>query len=227
MGKTMLRVEFHCHTIFSKDSLTTPEKLLETSRRKGIDRVVITDHNRTGGALQAKALDPQRVIIGEEIMTSAGELLAAFVQEELPAGLAPMEAIARLREQGAFISVSHPFDHLRSGHWKPADLLEIAPHVDAIETFNSRCMWPSFNTRAQAFAQAHNLPGTAGSDAHAPSELGRATLLLPEFSSAESLRAVLRLGEPRLALSGPWVHFYSRYAVWRKRGVAKAGRSVI
>ncbi len=213
----MLRVEFHCHTVYSKDSLTSPERLLEACRRKGIDRVIVTDHNSTAGARRAKELDPQRVIIGEEIMTRAGELLAAFVQEELPAGLPPLEAIRLLREQGAFISVSHPFDHLRSGSWKPEALLEIAPHVDAIETFNARCLSPAFNRRAQAFAREHNLPGTVGSDAHAPSELGQATLLLPEFSDAGSLRAVLPLAQPRLRLSGPWVHFYSRYAVWRKK----------
>jgi len=32
----MLKVEFHCHTIYSKDSLLPPEGLLEACRRKGI-----------------------------------------------------------------------------------------------------------------------------------------------------------------------------------------------
>lgn len=212
----MLRVEFHCHTLFSKDSLTTPERLLETCRRRGIDRVVVTDHNSIAGALQARALDPQRVIIGEEIMTCKGELLAAYVQEEIPPGLTPQETIRLLREQGAVISVSHPFDHLRSGSWNLPDLLEIAPLVDAIETFNARCMWPAFNWRARRFAEDHELPGTAGSDAHAPSELGQATMLLPEFEDAEGLRQALPVAKMRARLSGPWVHFYSRYAVWKK-----------
>ena len=105
-----LRVEFHTHTIFSKDSLTRPESFLRACRDKGIDRVVVTDHNTTDGALACQRLDPERVIVGEEIMTQKGELLAAFVTEEIPKGLPAPEAIARLREQGAFISVSHPFD---------------------------------------------------------------------------------------------------------------------
>ena len=61
----MIRLEFHCHTIYSKDSLTTPEKLLAACQRKGIERVVITDHNTIAGALHAQRLDPQRVIVGE------------------------------------------------------------------------------------------------------------------------------------------------------------------
>lgn len=47
MDKPALRIEFHCHTIYSKDSLVSIEKLLETCKRKGIDRIVITDHNTT------------------------------------------------------------------------------------------------------------------------------------------------------------------------------------
>jgi predicted metal-dependent phosphoesterase TrpH len=213
-----LRTEFHCHTIFSKDSLTQPEKLVDTCRRKGIDRVVVTDHNTIEGALRCKEIDPERVIIGEEIMTTEGELLTAYVKDEIPPGLPPMEAIKRLREQGAFISVSHPFDKHRSGHWKEENLLKILPHVDAIETFNSRCMLPRFNFRAQDFAVEHNIPGTYGSDAHAAFELGRGTLLLPPFDDAESLKlSVQNAVVPKIILGTPFVHFTSRWAVWWKK----------
>lgn len=212
----MLRVEFHCHTSYSKDSLLPPERLLQTCRRKGIDRVVITDHNTLQGALHAQRLDPERVILGEEIMTHEGELLAAYVSQEVPPGLPAEEAIAMLREQGAFISVSHPFDVTRSGHWKTDDLLRILPLVDAIETFNARCLRQEYNTRALAFALQHNLPGTVGSDAHAAFELGRATLLLPDFQDAAGLKAALPQAVVSARLSSPWVHFASVYARWRK-----------
>lgn len=212
----MLKVDFHCHTSYSKDSLCSPEKLLATCQRKGIERVVVTDHNTILGALHAQTLDPQRVIVGEEIMTLEGELLAAYVTEEVPRGLPAEEAIARLRAQSAFISVSHPFDVQRSGHWKKTDLLRILPLVDAIETFNARCLLKEYNTQAQAFATEHNLPGTVGSDAHAAFELGRATLLLPDFHDAESLKAALPNAEASTLLSSPCVHFTSVYAKWRK-----------
>ncbi len=211
-----LRTEFHCHTIYSKDSLTTPERLVEVCRRKGIDRVVVTDHNTIAGALAARKLDPARVIVGEEIMTTRGESLAVYVTEGIPPGLTPRETIRRLREQGAFISVSHPFDVLRGGHWDLDDLLEILPLVDAIETFNARCMWPGFNRRAGTFAQAHGIPSTVGSDAHAAFELGRATLMLPQFEGPDALRDVIGQGRPRTRSSAPWVHLASRYAVIRK-----------
>jgi predicted metal-dependent phosphoesterase TrpH len=213
----MLRVEFHCHTRFSKDSLTAPKSLVETCRKKNIDRVVVTDHNSIAGAVQAHQIDPERTIIGEEIMTTQGEILAAFVQEEIPSGLEPDDVIHRLRQQGAFISVSHPFDRQRKGHWELTDLLEILPLVDAIETYNSRCMRAIYNQEAEDFALEHQIPGTVGSDAHATFELGRATLLLPDFKDADELRLVIRASQAEVKPSSIWVHLASRYAEWSKK----------
>jgi predicted metal-dependent phosphoesterase TrpH len=213
----MLRVEFHCHTRYSKDCLTPPETLVDTCRRKGIDRVVVTDHNTLAGARAAQALDPERVIVGEEIMTTRGELLAAFVTDEIPAGLPPPEALARLRAQGAFISVSHPFDAWRSGGWREEDLLEILPLVDAIEVYNSRCMSPWFNRRAGEFAREHHLAGTVGSDAHTAFELGRSLLLLEPFEGPDGMRNVLRAARFQTRWSPPWFHLTSRYATLQKR----------
>ncbi|HUF37060.1 MAG TPA: PHP-associated domain-containing protein [Anaerolineales bacterium] len=208
----MIRLEFHTHTIFSPDSLTPPERLLEACRRKGIDRVVVTDHNTIRGALAARKLAPEMVIVGEEIMTTRGELLAAFVREEVPAGLEPAEAIARLRDQAAFISVSHPFDHFRGGSWRLEDLKAIAGLVDAVEVFNSRCLDPRFNRRADEFADAHDLLKTAGSDAHGTNEIGRSTIRLEDFQDASALRESLKKAALDTRLSPPWVMGISRYA---------------
>jgi predicted metal-dependent phosphoesterase TrpH len=213
----MLRTEFHCHTVYSKDSLTPPRSLVEACRRKQIDRVIVTDHDTIVGALKAKEIDPERVIIGEEIMTTEGEILAAFVTDEIPARLTPEETIGRLREQGSFISVSHPFDAMRRGAWAEPDLLRIAPLVDAIEVFNSRCVRPSYNRMAAEFARAHDLAGTVGSDAHAPLELGRSVLLLAPFEDAEGLRKVIRAAGTQTMMSPPWIHLISRYAKYRKQ----------
>lgn len=212
----MLRVEFHCHTNYSKDSLTQIEDLLEACRVKGIDRLVVTDHNTIAGALAARRLDPKRVIVGEEIMTRRGELLAAYVQEEVPPGLEPLEAVRRLKEQGAFISVSHPFDRFRSP-WGEQALLEILPHLDALEGFNARCLFPGFNWQAQRFARRHGLPITSGSDAHTLEELGAAVMLLDDFDSPGTLRRAVRSGKRENRLSPPWVHFASRRAARAKR----------
>jgi predicted metal-dependent phosphoesterase TrpH len=213
----MIKLEFHCHTYASKDSLTHPADLVSAARRKGIDRVVVTDHNSIKGAREAQTVNPELIIVGEEIMTTKGEILAAFIREEIPARLSPQETIARLKEQGAFISVSHPFDELREGGWEENDLLEILPFVDAIEVYNSRCMFPRFNRRAREFAEKHNIAGTVGSDAHAAFEVGRSLLLLDQFTGPEGLRQVIRGARMQVKWSPWWFHLTSRYASMKKK----------
>jgi predicted metal-dependent phosphoesterase TrpH len=208
-------VDFHCHTAFSDDSLTTPAELVMASHRRGLNRLIVTDHNTIAGALAARHLDPELIVIGEEIRTTRGEILAAYMTGEIPGGLSPQETIHSLRDQGAFISVSHPFD-LRSGAWALEDLLEIAPLVDAIEVYNARCVRPGANQLALRFAKENSLPGTAGSDAHTAFELGAAYVELPQFEGPDELRKVIGQGKVHGHLSPFWVHFFSRYARIRK-----------
>jgi predicted metal-dependent phosphoesterase TrpH len=213
----IVRAELHCHTYRSGDSLLLPAAILERCRRMAINRVAITDHNTIAGAREAAALDPERVIVGEEIMTTAGEILAYYVREEVPPGLTPSETIARLRAQGAMISVAHPFDRTRPGGWSEADLEGILGGVDALEVYNARTWSEAANRQAGALAARAGLMATAGSDAHAGAEIGRVMVVLPAFRDAATLRAALAAATIAGRRSSPLVHLFSRYAVWRKR----------
>jgi len=195
-----------------------PADIIRICQRKGIDRLAVTDHNTLRGALEMRALAPELVIVGEEIMTTQGELLAYFVKEEIPRGLSPVETINRLRAQGAAISVSHPFDRLRQGAWREADLAAILPLVDAIEVFNSRCIYPEDNDRALAFARKNAKLGTVGSDAHWHSEFGCAVLRVPQppTSGAEFV-AALAVAESVTRRSSPLIHLTSTFAKICKR----------
>lgn len=213
----MLNVDLHSHSYVSSDCLMRPADIVRACQKIGIDRLAITDHNHVAGALEAHALAPDLVIVGEEILTTRGELLGYFVKERVPPHLTPAETIARLRAQGAAISVSHPFDRLRKGAWREADLAQVVPWVDAIEVFNARCLFPDDNARASAFAREHGLAGTVGSDAHSLGELGQARLLTEPFSDAAGFVAALRGAQGRVRPSPSWVHLWSRYASLRKR----------
>ncbi|MAS34446.1 MAG: histidinol-phosphatase [Anaerolineaceae bacterium] len=218
MNETKWKVDLHSHTLWSKDCVTRFETILRLCEQRGIDRIAITDHNTADGALAMQALAPDRVIVGEEIMTTQGELLAYFVRETIPAGLTPEETIRQLRNQGAVISVSHPFDRLRKGAWQPDDLSRIMDKVDAIEIFNARCMFASDNDKAIDFARQHGLTGTTGSDAHIRPEYGRAmTQLRPFANDPEDFLDALQSATYIQRLSGHYVHFGSKAAKWAKK----------
>lgn len=217
-----LRLETHCHSDHSPDSFNKIEDLIRVAKQRKVTRLVISDHNRIDGAIKAKELEPDLIIVGEEILTTRGELLAFFVQEVVPPGLSPMKTIEILRDQNAFISVSHPFDRLRHG-WELSDLNTIMPFIDAIEVFNSRCFTKKINEEAADYAVKYNLAGTVGSDAHTLIEVGRAVLILPEFQDSISLKQVIGQAERKTHYSSPLVRLGSTYATWIRK-IQKSAR---
>ena len=85
----MWKVDLHSHTIFSRDCLTRPEVTIARARAIGLEKLAITEHNNLAGALAAKKLAPELIIVGEEIKTSHGEIIAWFVTEEVPKDFHP------------------------------------------------------------------------------------------------------------------------------------------
>lgn len=220
MTQNLWKVDLHTHTIYSKDCLTQTAKLVEQARRVGLQKVAITEHNRLDGALVAKAMAPDLIIVGEEIKTTHGEIIAYFVKEEVPRGLSPQETIARLRAQGAVISIPHPLDSVRTSAMRLTNVLQVIDQVDALEVLNARCVLDRDNVAAAALAQEYGKLLTAGSDAHTPAELGRCYLEMPPFEdNGESFLAALAQAKVGGIISPFWPHFASTYAKWRKRFV--------
>lgn len=215
---TIWKVDLHTHTIYSKDCLTRTAQLLERARQIGLQKVAVTEHNRLDGALAAKALAPDLVIVGEEIMTTHGEIIAYFLTKEVPRGLSPKETIARLRDQGAAISIPHPLDSVRRPAMGLTNVLTVIDLVDALEVLNARCVWARDNAAAAALAREHGKLMTAGSDAHTTGELGNSYLEMPPFDdNAASFLAALAKAKVGGSISPFWPHFASTYAKWRKR----------
>ena len=216
-----VRADLHCHTVYSKDSLTPLEAVIRACRRKGIHRIAITGHDTLAGALRLRDMAPELVIVGEEIKTTHGEIQAFFIEELVAPGLSPEETIARIREQGGVVGVSHPLDPTRSEAMGEENLRRIVHLVDCIEVFNARTTFAVHNRRAAQFARANGLAGTAGSDAHTAFEIGRAYVEMPVFDGPASFLEALAQGRVVGHLSLPLVHLFSRWAEFRKRRKAR------
>ncbi|MBC7258663.1 MAG: PHP domain-containing protein [Chloroflexi bacterium] len=212
------RADLHLHTHYSRDCAVSPRRLVEVARERGLSRIAVTDHNSIEGALEAQSIAPDFVIVGEEIKTDSGELLAYFIRERIPPGLSPEETIRRIREQGGVVGVSHPLDQLRREAMGRDVLARVLPLIDCVEVFNARVVLPGDNARAQALARERGLPGTAGSDAHSVYEVGRAYVELPPFAGPQDFLASLRQGRAVGRLSSPLVHLISTVNKLRRRG---------
>ena len=174
--------------------------MLRAAAARGLTHLAITDHDRIDGALEAQQMVGTEapgltVIVGQEIRTTAGDLIGAFVREPVPVGLSPAEAIAAVHEQGGLVGIAHPFDRFRGSVGRgEADALDaVAVQVDWIETWNARLLVGDGNVRAAELAQRLGVPGVAVSDAHTTLEVGIASTVVSaaDPSTAEALRAAL------------------------------------
>jgi predicted metal-dependent phosphoesterase TrpH len=174
--------------------------VLRAAAARGLTHLAITDHDRLDGAneaLQVAATEAPdlTVIVGQEIRTTAGDLIGVFLREVVPMGLAPAEAIAAVHEQGGLVGIAHPFDRFRGsvGRGEAAALEAVAAEVDWIEVWNARLLVGDGNARAAALAARLGVPGVAVSDAHTTLEVGIASTVVTagDPSTPEGLRSAL------------------------------------
>ncbi|MEM2121451.1 MAG: PHP domain-containing protein [Candidatus Woesearchaeota archaeon] len=185
----MLRYDLHVHTQYSNCSGLKLKTLLKTAKRIGLNGVAITDHNTIKGALLLKKLNKDKnfeIIVGEEIMTNHGELLAYYIKEEIKPGDI-FEVIDKIKEQNGLISVAHPYSIYRQR--MGSFILNLKGKIDAVEVFNGRAILPYENRKAQRIAEIMNLGRTAGSDAHSMIEIGKAYTFFDErYSLIEAIK---------------------------------------
>jgi predicted metal-dependent phosphoesterase TrpH len=191
----MFKADFHIHSKYSGDSTTTLQQIVEACQRKNINCIALSDHGAIEGALELKAIAPFYVIVAEEVLTTRGEIMGMFLKELVPSGLSMEESIQRIKAQGGLLCAQHPFDRIRPDALKSGVMDEIVDQIDVVEVFNARNPLLGSSKQAQVFAQKHNLPGTAGSDAHAAYEIGNAYVEMPEFKGKEDFLQALKQGK--------------------------------
>jgi hypothetical protein len=207
-----LKVDLHVHTTYSRDSLTTCERLLYWARYRGLGALAITDHNTVAAALALRDMAAFPIIVGEEICTTRGEIIGLFLQQEIPAGRSPAETVRLIHQQGGLVYVPHPVDRVRRSALGCGALLEIIDQVDLIEVLNARVTFTLDNLRAAELAHAYRLRCAAGSDAHQGFEIGQAYVEMPPFQDAVSFLESLTRGSVCGGISSPLVHVGSTYA---------------
>ena len=219
----MLSVELHAHSSLSYDGRDPIELLLEQAAAIGLDALAITDHDEIEASLDAAELAEEYGLVGitgMEISSAAGHVLGLGIRERVPAGLSFGETLDRIREQGGVVVVPHPFQTSRSGVMANVTEAELA-EADAVEVYNSRLLTGRGNRKAERFAERHDLPRTAGSDAHISEMVGQAVTRIDadERSSDAVLDAIL---DGRTTVEGkrtPWRISFRQAAGGAKRRV--------
>jgi len=227
----VLSVELHAHSALSYDGRDPVERLLEQAAAVGLDGLAVTDHDEIDASLEAAALAPEYGLVGipgMEVTSAAGHVLALGVADLVPAGLSFQETIDEIHAQGGIAVVPHPFQKSRSGVLAKISEEELTA-ADAIEVFNSRLLTGRANRRAERFALRHNLPVTAGSDAHIFEMIGRGiTHVDTDERSVEAILDAIREGHTSVeGRRTPWHISFRQAAGGVKRRVATRVRRML
>src|SRR5690606_7976024 len=209
VSDSLVRVDMHLHTCVSFDSLNKPADVLATGRDKRIDWLVITDHNEIRGALELREMDPERVLVGEEVKTREGfDVIGIFLETLIPKGTPARETCERIRDQGGVVYLPHPFDGTRA-----ASGTQLASLLEVIDVHNARC-WPvSLNARAREWAVSRGKLMGGGSDAHTLREIGRGFVEVPPFAPERgSFLAALATGRVGGVATSPFFRLASNWA---------------
>ncbi|MCJ7443256.1 MAG: PHP domain-containing protein [Methanotrichaceae archaeon] len=158
--------DLHVHSKYSYDSILSLEKIINLSRKKGLDGIAITDHATIKGGLEALRINKHKdfqTIIGMEVKTEFGDIIGIFLNSEISSNEIN-HVFEDIKSQGGLVILPHPFRNHKN-------IESIMHKVDLVEGFNARSKCIE-NMNSQELAKGFNKSMTAGSDAHFSYELG-------------------------------------------------------
>jgi hypothetical protein len=192
----------HLHSLYSDGTASVRQILAHVEERTDLDVVAITDHERIDGALRAAEIHATGaysfdLVIGEEITTRRGHVLALYVTERLPALRSLEETLAAIHAAGGIAVAAHPMAPVPLSVGTRS-LRRVRDHAaagvgfDALEVFN-----PSTAGRARSAARMRlnerelGLPGVGNSDAHVLEGIGTGYTEFAGHTAADYREALL------------------------------------
>jgi predicted metal-dependent phosphoesterase TrpH len=200
-GGELGRADMHLHTLYSDGTASVRSVLDHVEAHTDLDLIAITDHERIDGALRAREIHADGaysfgLVVGEEITTRRGHVLALFIEERIPALRPLAETLERIHDQGGVAIAAHPMAPLTPSLGTRSLLAAHAAanprhRLDGIELMN-----PSAAGRARRAARRRlnaevlGLAAVGNSDAHVIEGIGSAWTWFPG-STADDYRAAL------------------------------------
>lgn len=215
----MTKIDFHTHSTASPDggiSAAQYKKLLDSGR---LDMVAVTDHNRIDFAQQLQQELGDKVIVGEEIMTTEGEIVGLHLTELVLPKQSPLETAKAIKAQGGLVYIPHPFETVRKG-LQAKSLEAIKSYIDIIEVYNGRAMLQNRTAKTMEWAQTHKVLGAASSDAHGSRGVGYTYTVLDQKPTQQKLLKSLKTAQlvaarpPLRTLTYPKLNRF-RKKVWK------------
>jgi predicted metal-dependent phosphoesterase TrpH len=206
-GGALGKADMHLHTLYSDGTASVQAVLDHVEAHTDLDVIAITDHERIDGALRAREIHATaayafELVMGEEITTRRGHVIALFITERIPA-LRPLpETLERIHDQGGIAIAAHPMapltPSLGAGSLLAAQAATDPRHaLDAIELMNpSAAGRVRRAARDRLNAEVLRLAGVGNSDAHVLEGIGSGWTWF-DGATADDYRAAVAAGTTR------------------------------
>ena len=195
--------ELHIHTNFSDGIAQVAEILDYVQSQTSLDVIAITDHDSLQGAKQALGLVANggyrfQVVVGEEISTNAGHLIALFIEELIRYDETKSLAdyVQAIHAQGGLCIVPHPMSRQKNSVCR-ADLERLlansdrSVHPDALEILDPRVARVMNAENVEMLNKTYyHLAVLGNSDAHAVSVIATRYTVFPG-DTTEDLRVAI------------------------------------
>src|SRR5437660_1396177 len=215
------RADLHMHTNFS-DGWPSPGDLVDhVVRNTDLNVIAVTDHDTIEGALRAAERAEWRrkvdVIVGEEVSSRDGHILALYLERRVRPGMSAAATVHAIHDQGGLAVAAHPFwrtqRQVRSGPVHGVGWLAAELDFDAVAVENAPPGFYVFNRLARRLNLGLGAPEIGSSDAHILDAVGRAYTEFPGRSTADLMTAIKR-GETEAGRSRYRAVGLMRYAAW-------------
>lgn len=218
----MYKIDLHTHSTASTDGGITAEQYAKALSTGLLDVIAVTDHNQIDFAVELRASLGDRIIVGEEIMTTSGEIIGLNLKNLVKPGLSPLETIKQIKDQGGLVYIPHPFETVRKG--LTSDVLEeLLDYIDLIEVVNGRAFFQNRSSKSAIFSKLNRLRVCASSDAHGLFGLGKTYTLTKELPTPYNLLDIISAGKPVAGMPSPRALLYPKYHRLRKKFSRKLG----
>jgi predicted metal-dependent phosphoesterase TrpH len=194
------RADLHIHTIASDGIADVVSILDHVAERGELDVIAITDHERIDAALAAQAMARDHdvgieVVVGEEVTTLGGHLLALWIDRPIRPYRSLRTTIKEVHDAGGVAIPAHPLvpyplcaqGRVLRGLLDDGDET-VRP--DGLETFNPTALGRPWHDRVVRFADEHGLARVGNSDAHALDAIGIGWTTFEGRTAAELRRAI-------------------------------------
>ncbi len=183
-----LKLDLHVHTVRSYDGHTKTEDLPQIIRKKGLDGLATTEHDKFEPPTFADTL----ILPGIEISSLDGHLIALGVSKAIEPRLSADETIEQIHKQDGIAIIPHPYDPV----CECVKLSRLKVKPDAVESMNADAL--SFHLSswlAKRDARRLGLPEVGGSDSHIPQTIGDAYAVIESASrEPDDILNAIRMG---------------------------------